>query len=249
MLPTAVIMIYPSTSLRSTLSFVVKIWSDFGFPQVQLPANRINQHHTIMDRLATIAASSAGADRLFMLMQYSITLILPSIHDKQTHSKLQILRDLTSDYRIFARLIGYPAIHTWAVDTFTARNKGTIQQSIEKCQVVVNLLYQPLENLAYLSSHKIITLSKQTEDKLWRWSCQCWAAHVFMELYRLHLINHAVRTDQKRKHMREIIINLAYAPLTVHWSMIGGIGLSERSVGALGLVAALGQMSKLIDRN
>lgn len=231
-------------------------------------------------RLAKVASTSGGADRLFMIVQYGLTLLLPSLQPRPGHSKhlspkslqssvrlymsLKRLRDLCSDYRIFARMVGYPAIHTWAISHYNTSRKQTDSSStprwIEDVQVLVNLAYQPLENLAYLSSHDILPLAKATESKLWLWSCRCWAAHVFLDLYRLHLVRLGYmaspdlvsdKTERERSAMsfawaREVVINLAYAPLTLHWSLAGGLpGLTERGVGACGLVAAIGQLSKV----
>lgn len=232
-------------------------------------------------RLAKVASTSGGADRLFMIVQYGLTLLLPSIEPRPGHAKhlkpktlqssvrlymsLKRLRDLCSDYRIFARMVGYPAIHTWAVSHYNASPRSKADPTstpkwIEDAQVLANLAYQPLENLAYLSSHDIIPLAKSTEAKLWLWSCRCWAAHVFLDLYRLHLVrqnymasesllkekSESERADMSFAWAREVVINLAYAPLTLHWSLARGLpGLTERGVGACGLVAALGQLSKV----
>lgn len=234
-------------------------------------------------RLAKVASTSGGADRLFMIVQYGLTLLLPSIEPRPSHARhlkpktlqsavrlyasLKRLRDLCSDYRIFARMVGYPAIHTWAISHYNAprgssstTDPAATPKWIEDAQVLVNLAYQPLENLAYLSSHDIVPIAKTTEAKLWLWSCRCWAAHVFLDLYRLHLVRQAYmatpallseKTERERADMsfawaREVVINLAYAPLTLHWSLARGLpGLTERGVGACGLVAALGQLSKV----
>lgn len=227
-------------------------------------------------RLAKMASTSGGADRLFMIVQYTLTLVLPSLAPpialsaKTSHSaaiklymSLKRLRDLASDYRIFARLVGYPAIHTWGISTYNTTSKSIVSASsiprwIEDMQVLVNLAYQPMENVAFLSSHDILPISKTLETKLWLWSCRCWATHVFLDLYRLHLVRQeymASKTISEKsieeqqdisfKWVREVVINLAYAPLTLHWSLPGGLpGLTERGVGACGVVAALGQLSK-----
>ncbi|CCG81085.1 Putative uncharacterized protein [Taphrina deformans PYCC 5710] len=231
----------------------------------------------VLGRLARVAATAGGSDRLFMIVQYTLTLVLPSLEpasllsakNRSPHAhptlklymSLKRLRDLCSDYRIFARLVGYPAIHSWGISTYEKPPASTrsVPRWIEDLQVLVNLAYQPLENLAYLSSHDIVPLQKSTETKLWLWSCRCWAAHVFLDLYRLHLVRQDYiksktimdkSTEEKNalsfNWAREVIINLAYAPLTLHWSLEHGLpGLTERGVGAFGVVAAIGQLSKV----
>ena len=225
---------------------------------------------------ARLVSTSGGADRVFMIAQYAITLALPSLEARRgvvtpgqgkaggvaidTYLRLRKLRDMLSDYRIFARLVGYPAIHSWAVGVSakprgreTTSGLGTTTRTpqwIEDVQVAVNLAYQPLENVAYLASHNVLPVSKATENKLWLWSCRCWATHVFLDLYRLSLEREATAASGEKSAKaskawwREVAINLAYAPLTLHWSVDGGIGLDEATVGLLGVVAAVGQLTK-----
>ena len=191
-------------------------------------------------RFSKVAASNAGTDRLFMLAQYSISLLPPN-------TRLSKLQSLISDYRIFARLLGYPAIHTWAVATYTS--DGRKNRWIQDAQVIVNLIYQPLENLAYLGQHGILPISAEWQTKLWLESARCWAVHVFLELYRLYLARKEFLREKKSDEeafswCREVVINLAYAPLTVHWSLRNGLGLSNFTIGLLGTIAAVGQLSK-----
>lgn len=40
----------------------------------------------------------------------------------------------------------------------------------------------------------------------------------------------------------ELIVNLAYAPLTVHWSLEKGLGFRDVEIGYLGLIAAVGSI-------
>lgn len=246
--------------------------------------------NTLAAHAARMVASCGGADRVFMLAQYAITLALPSLAARRqtsalaivaaspkgavvatavptldTYLRLKKIRDLLSDYRIFARLVGYPAMHAWAVDV-AAKPRATLSEKpggasisttrrtpqwIEDVQVLANLAYQPMENVAYLSSHDVLPISKQLENKLWLWSCRCWATHVFLELYRLSIEYESATSRQRgatkqssKAWWRELAINLAYAPLTLHWSVDGGIGLDEAQVGLLGVVAAVGQLTK-----
>lgn len=48
------------------------------------------------------------------------------------------------------------------------------------------LLYCPLEAVAYLSSHSVISLSPSTQNKLWLTSARAWALYVGLQL--LHLV-------------------------------------------------------------
>lgn len=48
------------------------------------------------------------------------------------------------------------------------------------------LLYCPMEALAYLASHHIITLSQKTQNSLWLQGSRAWALYVGLQL--LHLV-------------------------------------------------------------
>jgi len=56
---------------------------------------------------------------------------------------------------------------------------------ITLAQVGVNVVYQVLENLAYLGQHGIIGRSERQQARDWVWSSRFWAAHVLLEFVRL----------------------------------------------------------------
>lgn len=48
------------------------------------------------------------------------------------------------------------------------------------------LAYCPMEAIAYLASHSILPVSTANQNRLWLWSCRCWAVYVGLQL--LHLV-------------------------------------------------------------
>jgi hypothetical protein len=110
------------------------------------------------------------------------------------------------------------------------------------------MLYFPLENTAYLASHSIIPMSKRAETNLWLWSCRFWTAYVALELIRLYRerqINRERKKAEKvsnvgwdKKWWGELVMNLAYAPQTIHWSVEGG-AFRDIEIAYLGVVAAI----------
>lgn len=123
---------------------------------------------------------------------------------------------------------------------------------LTRLQVWSNLLYFPLENLYYLGAHNILPISTASQNWYSNIGCRFWAAHVVLDLLRLwreHVIQSrkkdvsvTERYQQKKEWFRQLIINIGYLPLTVHWSLDGGIGLSDVQVGICGTVAAIGQL-------
>ena len=108
------------------------------------------------------------------------------------------------------------------------------------------LVYYPLEHAYYLASHSILPLSPAQQSKSALWSCRAWAAYVVLQLVHLKedwrlvkrreralerdFANGAVeKTGAEAERLREevrkrkdaiwneLVVNLGYLPLTVHW--------------------------------
>lgn len=104
-------------------------------------------------------------------------------------------------------------------------------------------------------------VGKARENQWWLWSSRFWAAYVGIELLRLGAMQFyhtpsAPRTlddgekEEKIKHeeaiqaeklenwlwWKDLASNLAYAPMTIHWSRENGL-LSDLGVGGCGIVA------------
>jgi hypothetical protein len=124
--------------------------------------------------------------------------------------------------------------------------------------------FQVLENGAYLSSKGALTTAswagaagKARESRWWLWSSRFWAVYVGCELARLGVtgyyqdqrtnvvVDDGEKEDKLRREeeilenwlwWKDLMSNIAYAPLTLHWSVEGGL-LSDWGVGACGMVA------------
>lgn len=159
------------------------------------------------------------------------------------------LSNLISDIRIFNRLWGLVPLSVWAADVWAKPPQDPVLRRIAYTQVIANLLYQPLENVAYLAMHNILPVSGANQTKLWIYSCYLWALHVVLDLWRLYrertLIqreNAATGEKGEKKKLdsgwyKYLVINLSYLPLTVHWSLETGC-LNDWTVGLLGATAA-----------
>ena len=100
--------------------------------------------------------------------------------------------------------------------------------------------------------------SSETQNKAWLWSSRFWMAHVGLDFIRLYhewvmrkqrsseevktdVLNGDVIADRgyaewRAKWTKEMVVNLAYAPLTLHWSLEKGL-VGDFWVGLLGSVA------------
>jgi hypothetical protein len=76
-----------------------------------------------------------------------------------------------------------------------------------------------------------------------------WGAHVALDLCRLwreRTIRVKGKTVEKeedrgweKRWWAQVVMNLAYAPLTVHWSLENGLGFRDVDIGYLGVIAAI----------
>jgi hypothetical protein len=117
-------------------------------------------------------------------------------------------------------------------------------------QIVTLILFQVFENLAFLGSKKAIDLKPATMGKFGLLSVRCWGTYVFMDLARLVIertrTSGNVKTSAWTKTWNKSFFrNLAWAPLTLHWSIPGGGPLPESLVALLAMYPSTGQMVDL----
>ncbi|KAL9120586.1 MAG: hypothetical protein Q9187_002864, partial [Circinaria calcarea] len=179
-------------------------------------------------------------------------------------TSIKALAALIDDVRLFLRLWGLCGIWAWAVRTWKQPPRDGVLRAIAWAQVAANAAYQFLENGAYLAEHGVLSAQGGRVERWYAWSSRFWMVHVCLDLGRLarvralrrereqrervsrqgegvleekeEKIAREVRAAEERQWWRELVVNLAYAPMTVHWSLEGGL-LSEAQVGALGVVA------------
>ncbi|RKF61788.1 putative peroxin 11c [Erysiphe neolycopersici] len=174
---------------------------------------------------------------------------IPSSRLLKLSMRLKALSSLISDVRIFARLWGLISIWTWAKSVFVENpNEDQTLNQLERLQVIANIGYQYLENYAYLSSKGVLGWSQKKQNRAWIWSSRFWALHVILEFVRLWR-EKRVREEKGKCKANEkslwindwenqVLINTAYAPLTVHWSLEKGL-VNEFFVGLLGSIVGL----------
>jgi len=124
-----------------------------------------------------------------------------------------------------------------------------VLERIAWAQVCVAVVYQVLENGAYLASKGVLGWDARKQTRAWMWSSRFWMAHVGLEFTRLGYLwsekarlrskgkaTVEVEEEENRAWRRDLVSNVAYAPLTVHWSLEEGV-VGDFWVGALGTVA------------
>ena len=116
----------------------------------------------------------------------------------RTIRRLRALTDLIGDYRVFARLWSILGLWQLATRQFLYRHdddddksssssstQDFIGRQIIYSQILVGLVYQWLENTAYLAQHGVLDWSVDRQRRAWLWTSRFRAVHIALDLFRL----------------------------------------------------------------
>ncbi|KAI1404016.1 hypothetical protein F4819DRAFT_449176 [Hypoxylon fuscum] len=196
-------------------------------------------------------------------------------------TRLRAFSALLSDARTFLRLWGLLNMYFWArrlvlqLRSAPAGEKGEAAKTDDRVETAISwaqlgtcVVFQALENGAYLSAKGVLGWSPAAQRRAGLWSARFWASFVGIEVGRLFYESHrrARRTraekfgtgsnsktaaEVQREEMewgdawrKSVARNLAWAPLTVHWSLEHGL-VGEMAVGALASIPGVIQMRDL----
>lgn len=176
--------------------------------------------------------------------------------------RLKALSAMLSETRTVGRLWGLLGLY-FAAKRLVARSCGGEKAGDEKdepdgavdalvayAQVLSLVVFQAAENVAYLSSRKILPCAPATQGRLSLLSVRSWGVYVGLELGRLL----AERSRRPRRDAawaadwrKSFTRNLAWAPLTAHWGTPGGL-LPDVVVSLLAAYPATGSMCDLWEK-
>lgn len=179
------------------------------------------------------------------------------------------LGGVISDSRVLWRIWGLLPIFQWMISLERTPPPTKYLQTIERLQGLSMLIYYPLEHIYYLASHSVLpprlSPSLATNNKIAIWSCRAWAVYVVLQFFHLKedwkllkLRERALKRNSEKKFddvsasperlevaqrkkaiLNELLVNIGYLPLTVHWSLEKGLFSNEALVGLFGMVAAV----------
>ncbi|KAH7632202.1 hypothetical protein SMAC4_00091 [Sordaria macrospora] len=220
---------------------------------------------SLREWLAVIAGSvPQGATTAVVVDSKTAAAVAPAAARALVHAKrLNALSTLLSEARTMTRLWALVGMYFWGKGILAKtaavwrakRNSSSVSASEKEqlptvTETTISLLQfslcvalQILENGAYLSSKGVLGWQPARIGKAYLWSARLWAAYVGIEIGRLL----ALEPKEKRKEdswRGNLTKNLAWAPLTVHWSSEKGL-VSEMVVGLLGSIPGLVQMREL----
>ncbi|KAK3340356.1 hypothetical protein B0H65DRAFT_256296 [Neurospora tetraspora] len=220
---------------------------------------------SLREWLAVIAgAVPPGATTAVVVDSKTAAAVAPAAARALVHAKrLNALSTLLSEARTMTRLWALVGMYFWgkgifakAVAVWRAKRSNssisekeqeqlpsTTETAISLLQFSLCVALQVLENGAYLSSKGVLGWQPARIGKAYLWSARFWAAYVGIEIGR------SLALEPKEKWKEDswkgnLAKNLAWAPLTVHWSSEKGL-VSEMVVGLLGSIPGLVQMREL----
>ncbi|KAF7596768.1 hypothetical protein BBP40_000196 [Aspergillus hancockii] len=171
-------------------------------------------------------------------------------------SRLLALSGLMSETRYSLRLLGLFPLWTWGSDTLKNPPSDRIIYSLTLLQVLVNMIYQALENVGFLASKGVISKKLVDRwggiDKWYIWSTRAWFGHIFFQffvLWRQHVLRKRKMSGEVSEKQEEslkaelrswkksLVNNTCWAPLCLHWCFEQGIGFPDSLSGVVSFMA------------
>jgi len=202
--------------------------------------------------------------RLLLLFTSPKAVVAPK---PTTKPPLLAFASLVSETRYSLRLLDLIPLWAWASSVLKTPPQDSVLHLVALAQITSCVLYQALENIAFLAS-KGITGKKLVArtggiPKWYLWSIRAWLCHVLLEFVRLYrevIISkrkaHIAGSEEKPQHTEDetqarlvaqqqqirawkksLVNNIAWAPLCIHWSLPNGIGIPESLTGFISLIA------------
>lgn len=183
---------------------------------------------------------------------------IPNPNTTQVARSLRTLSDLMSEFRMFTRLWSLLGLY-FSLKGLVRKElagqgarQGAFDRAVPWLQVGSCVALQVLENGAYLAMKGVLPWKRATIMRAFAWSSRFFAAYVGLELGKL--VVEKIRrergevaekeADWRAQWNRSLVKSLAWAPLTVHWSLEKGL-VGDMAVGALATIPGVIGMSKL----
>ncbi|KAK0661241.1 putative PEX11C peroxisomal biogenesis factor 11 [Cercophora samala] len=243
-------------------------------PLATLLAKLPSSANLFLSRLEKCMSTPSGIDTVMLLLCYTSKLTanvltsgrVTTLLDKSSQpiarktlatllaKRLNNLSALMSESRVILRLWALLGIYSWGRSIVATPATSVAAKGLDYVRLILCVLLQGLENGAYLSFRGVMGWTPEQQGLAYKWSARFWGAFVGIEVGKL-LAERVGRVQKKdgeeerretREWKRKLAKSLAWAPLTVHWSVDGGLpGVTELVVGALASVPGVIQMGDL----
>ncbi|KPM46419.1 hypothetical protein AK830_g129 [Neonectria ditissima] len=172
----------------------------------------------------------------------------------RTSSRLHTLVDILDEWQIMTRMWGLfdmlvsvkGLFHTtWGKADGECKNM--LDSAVIALQTISMTSFHICEAAACLSQARVLVLSPKLQERFMSWAARSWAAFIFIELGRLLLEwsrkprGAEVDGEWLDEWKKEVYRNLAWAPVTLHWSFPDGL-LSDMFVALFALYPSFSLM-------
>lgn len=227
----------------------------------------VNYVASILQHVCAAAPWIAFQSRLGLLARRKAQSGPPNATPSAAAARFKALSSLASETRYNLRLFGLLPLWIWGSNTLKSPPADPILRVLTILQVISNVFYQLLENIAYLASKGIVP--KRFVDKhgglakWYIWSTRGWFGHIFLQffvLWRQHILrerrlaakraaagNVETKEIQAEEHeslrleirswRKSLVNNTIWAPLCLHWCVEKGIGIPESLMGLISFMA------------
>lgn len=140
-----------------------------------------------------------------------------------------------------------------AIGSVEDSSEALFDTLVSYAQIASLIVHQASENVAFLSSKKVLPFEPATQGRIGLLSVRAWGLYVAMEGARLLVERsrkkssgvEAKDAEWAAKWNKSFYRNLAWAPLTVHWSSTTGGFLPDIVISTLALYPSVGAMVDL----
>lgn len=209
--------------------------------------------HKLAQRLAAFAPKSLlPGETLIATISAS-----PDSRLVRAKQSAKALATLISGNRMFLRLLGLPRIWSLAAATWRSPPADPLLKSTAWIQIASIATFQYLENTGYLAANGVIGMSPEKIARRFAFAARFWAVYVFFQFVSLGRQRQLAQQQQntltalektsdeakeaavkrEAKWWRDLYVNVAWAPLTIHWSTLGGGYMPDEGVALLSLTA------------
>jgi hypothetical protein len=143
---------------------------------------------------------------------------------------------LIGEHRMFMRLWGLPKIWVSASRVLRQPPADGATRAIAGAQLAAGAAFQFLENSAFLATKGVISMEPRVIGLRFKWSARLWCTFVMLEFARLLRgralaqqarargeVDEKSREEHRKveaKWWRDLYVNAAWAPVTVHYSLM-----------------------------
>ncbi|KAK7422966.1 hypothetical protein QQX98_001256 [Neonectria punicea] len=154
---------------------------------------------------------------------------------------------MTRMWGLFDMLISVKELLQDKLSKASSASANPLDSAVMALQTISMTSFHICEAAACLSQAKVLALSPKLQERFMGWAARSWAAFIFVELGRLliewtrKLKGDEVDVEWLDEWKKELYRNLAWAPVTLHWSLPNGL-LSDIFVALFALYPSFSLM-------